>query len=93
MTEVTTVVEIHDKDVLLGCVSPVGEQGGDIAVEARAHRVAVEVDDVDLELLVRECGAAGTTVLFVSHDARLGALFDRRVDLAQLNRATARAAA
>ncbi len=44
-----------------------------------------------LELLFAECKQAGATLLFVSHDARLGALFDRRVSLSALN-APARAA-
>lgn len=38
-----------------------------------------------LELLFAECAAQRTTLLFVSHDARLGALFERRVSLMQLN--------
>jgi len=40
-----------------------------------------------LELLFAECEQAGATLLFVSHDARLGALFDRRVSLSDLNAA------
>lgn len=39
-----------------------------------------------LDLLFAECSAENTTLLFVSHDTRLGALFDRRVALAELNR-------
>lgn len=39
-----------------------------------------------LELLFAECGHESTTLLFVSHDARLGVLFDRRISLAKLNR-------
>lgn len=42
-----------------------------------------------LALLMRECAAAGTTLLFVSHDVSLGRLFDRSVALAELNRAAA----
>ena len=40
-----------------------------------------------LELLAEQCDEAGASLLFASHDARLGALFDRRVSLAELNRA------
>ena len=39
-----------------------------------------------LALLMRECTAAGTSVLFVSHDRSLGASFDRSLSLAELNR-------
>jgi putative ABC transport system ATP-binding protein len=42
-----------------------------------------------VELLFAECRLRGTTVLLVSHDARLGALFDRQVQLSCLNRAGA----
>jgi putative ABC transport system ATP-binding protein len=34
-----------------------------------------------LELLMRECSAAGSSVLFVSHDRSLGRCFDRSVSL------------
>jgi len=40
-----------------------------------------------LDLLMRECRIAGSTLLFVSHDRTLAPLFDRRVALAGLNRA------
>ena len=39
-----------------------------------------------LDLLSAECGEAGASLLFASHDIRLGALFDRRVSLPELNR-------
>ena len=45
-----------------------------------------------LELLFAECAAAGSTLIFVSHDPRLGALFDTRLDLATINRAAPEAA-
>ena len=38
-----------------------------------------------LELLFAECAAVAATLLFVSHDRRLGARFDRRVALASIN--------
>jgi len=40
-----------------------------------------------LELLMGECRAAGTTLLFVSHDTALGALFDRSLGLGSVNHA------
>lgn len=39
-----------------------------------------------IELLFTECSAQRTTLLFVSHDTRLGKMFERRVSLTQLNR-------
>ncbi len=42
-----------------------------------------------LELLFTECAEARSTLLFVSHDPRLGELFETRVDLTDLNRARA----
>ncbi|OIO67439.1 MAG: methionine ABC transporter ATP-binding protein [Zetaproteobacteria bacterium CG1_02_49_23] len=38
-----------------------------------------------LELLQKECSASETTLLFVSHDHRLAADFDRTIELATLN--------
>jgi putative ABC transport system ATP-binding protein len=40
-----------------------------------------------LDLLLRECADAGASVLFVSHDKRLADRFQRRVALADINRA------
>jgi putative ABC transport system ATP-binding protein len=45
-----------------------------------------------LQLLMDECRDQGATLLFVSHDTSLGALFDRVVSLQDINRAVARAA-
>ncbi len=39
-----------------------------------------------VDLLLRESGAAGAALLFVSHDDRLAAHFDRTVALADINR-------
>ena len=39
-----------------------------------------------LQLLLHECSAAGTTLVFVSHDRSLAPLFDRVVSLADINR-------
>ena len=40
-----------------------------------------------LKLLMEECAAQGSTLLFVSHDAGLEPLFERTVRLAEVNRA------
>ncbi len=40
-----------------------------------------------LELLSTQCDEAGASLLFASHDPRLGDAFDRRVSLPKLNRA------
>lgn len=42
-----------------------------------------------LELLFRQCESQRTTLLFVSHDERLGALFDRNIDLSEINKSAA----
>ncbi|MGH8260527.1 MAG: ABC transporter ATP-binding protein [Steroidobacteraceae bacterium] len=46
-----------------------------------------------LELLMTECRAFGTTLLFVSHDAALGARFDRVIAMTDLNAPAVAAAA
>ena len=38
-----------------------------------------------LDLLSAQCDEAGASLLFASHDTRLGARFDRRVSIAELN--------
>jgi putative ABC transport system ATP-binding protein len=38
-----------------------------------------------LNLLLEECSAHGTTLLFVSHDPTLGGLFERQVSLREIN--------
>jgi putative ABC transport system ATP-binding protein len=45
-----------------------------------------------IDLLLAESAAAGAALLFVSHDARLAAHFDRSIALAAINRAPAEAA-
>ncbi|HUG24945.1 ABC transporter ATP-binding protein [Piscinibacter sp.] len=42
-----------------------------------------------MALLLGQCRKAGSTLVFVSHDERLAAHFDRRLELASLNRAAA----
>ncbi len=42
-----------------------------------------------MDLLMRECKAAGSTLVFVSHDERLAERFDQRLSLPTLNRALA----
>jgi putative ABC transport system ATP-binding protein len=41
--------------------------------------------DAFMELLLGQCAAAGSTLVFVSHDERLATRFDRVVPLAQIN--------
>jgi putative ABC transport system ATP-binding protein len=40
-----------------------------------------------MDLLLGQCRASGSTLVFVSHDERLASRFDRQLSLAQLNRA------
>ena len=40
-----------------------------------------------MTLLLAECRAGGSTLVFVSHDERLAARFDERLSLPALNRA------
>ena len=40
-----------------------------------------------MDLLLAECHAAGSTLVFVSHDERLAERFDQRLSLAEVNRA------
>ena len=40
-----------------------------------------------MALLMSECSASGSTLVFVSHDERLAGRFDQRLSLPQLNRA------
>jgi putative ABC transport system ATP-binding protein len=42
-----------------------------------------------MSLLLGECAAAGSTLVFVSHDERLADRFDQRLSLPTLNRAVA----
>ena len=52
---------------------------------------ALDADARDgfLRLLMAECGAAGATLLFASHDPALGDRFDRHIAMADFNRAPA----
>jgi putative ABC transport system ATP-binding protein len=43
-----------------------------------------------LELVMRECAGAGTTLLFVSHDTALASSFDRTVSMSEINRVGSR---
>ena len=45
-----------------------------------------------MDLLLGECAAAGSTLVFVSHDDRLAVRFDERLSLPQLNRVAQEAA-
>ncbi|MCU7883606.1 MAG: ABC transporter ATP-binding protein [Candidatus Thiodiazotropha sp. (ex Lucinoma annulata)] len=44
-----------------------------------------------IQLLFQECEAAGSTLLFVSHDPQLESLFKRHITLSELNRSAHRA--
>ena len=44
-----------------------------------------------IELLFDECERQGSSLLFVSHDEQLGELFERRIDMRQINQAHAEA--
>ena len=46
-----------------------------------------------MQLLLQQCRDAGSTLVFVSHDERLAALFEHSVSLPQINRAAQEAAA
>ena len=46
-----------------------------------------------VDLLLRECCAAQSSLIFVSHDDRLAGHFDRHLSLSQINRAAANSAA
>jgi putative ABC transport system ATP-binding protein len=47
-----------------------------------------DLRDGFMNLLLGECEAAGSTLVFVSHDQRLAVRFDRQVSLASINRAS-----
>jgi putative ABC transport system ATP-binding protein len=49
--------------------------------------------DAFMDLLLQACAEAGSALLFVSHDARLAARFQRQLDLASINNRAAPAAA
>jgi putative ABC transport system ATP-binding protein len=49
--------------------------------------------DAFMDLLMNECRAAGSALVFVSHDERLATRFDARVSLADINNAAAMAPA
>ena len=54
---------------------------------------ALDADTRDgfLELLINECQACGTTLLFVSHDSSLSTHFDRSLAMSDINRMSSRA--
>jgi putative ABC transport system ATP-binding protein len=49
--------------------------------------------DAFMDLLLGQCRAAGSTLVFVSHDERLAGRFDRVIALAAINAASAEEAA
>ena len=44
-----------------------------------------DTQEAFLKLLFKECDASSTTVIFVSHNAALSTLFDRTIELADIN--------
>jgi putative ABC transport system ATP-binding protein len=62
-----------------------------IADEPTSALDAARRDDF-MALLLDACAATGSTLVFVSHDERLAARFDERLDLPALNRAAAQPA-
>jgi len=82
----------------------IGQQQRVAAARALLGRPAVVVADEPtsaldhdarenfLALLINECRAQSSALVFVSHDTSLAPLFDRSVSLAELNRATSVAA-
>ncbi len=63
--------------------------GGPDIVIADEPTSALDADARDrfIELLSEEASRTGAALLFVSHDASLARLFDRAVDLAEINTA------
>jgi putative ABC transport system ATP-binding protein len=63
--------------------------GGPEIVIADEPTSALDSDARDrfIELLSEEAARTGAALLFVSHDASLARLFDRAVDIAEINRA------
>ncbi|MCG8440450.1 MAG: ABC transporter ATP-binding protein [Caulobacterales bacterium] len=63
--------------------------GGPEIVIADEPTSALDADarDAFLTLLIEECAARGSSLVFVSHDAALSEPFDRAVNLAELNSA------
>ena len=66
----------------------IGRPGLVIADEPTSALDAALRDDF-MALLLEECRAGGSTLVFVSHDDRLAARFDERLSLPALNRAAA----
>ena len=62
-----------------------------IVADEPTSSIDAEARQAFLDLLFREVDGAGSTLLFVSHDTGLEAAFDRRVSLADINRAEQRA--
>lgn len=63
--------------------------GGPSLIVADEPTSALDEDarEMFLSLLFDECRAGGAGVLFVSHDQRLAPLFDRQINLSEINRA------
>jgi putative ABC transport system ATP-binding protein len=67
--------------------------GGPELVIADEPTSALDADtrEIFIRLLLKECAGQGATLVFVSHDASLESLFDRGLNLSDINRAAAAA--
>lgn len=63
---------------------------GLIVADEPTSAIDDDARDAFLDLLFQEAEAAGAALIFVSHDRRLGPRFDRTVDLADINHASAK---
>jgi len=75
---------LDDADLLARTVT-------ELSVGQQQRVAAADADSRDqfIELLSEEAQKTGAALLFVSHDGGLAPLFDRAVDLAEINQATA----
>ena len=67
-----------------GC-SPLTGRPGLVVADEPTSALDADRQQAFIDLLLEECAAAGAALLFVSHDTRLAAHFDRVLDLAALN--------
>jgi putative ABC transport system ATP-binding protein len=64
-------------------------QPGLVVADEPTSALDAPLREAFMALLLAECRAAGSTLVFVSHDERLAERFDERLSLPQLNRAAA----
>ena len=85
-TRPAAMLSVGQQQRVAAARSLIGQPELVIADEPTSALDAARRDDY-MRLLRAACTQAGSTLLFVSHDTRLAAHFDRAVDLAALNRA------